>query len=243
MKRRTGDKIEINGDYQYNAYYKGKTPQRFWHYNKLTEALKSLDIHDNDYVLDMGCGSGLIASFIAKNENVKVLAVDANEKAISFAKSKFKMSNLEFRCVLLDELYLQEDSIDKIIFLEVIEHLSENQSDNIFNFFYQLLKTGGKLVISTPNRKSLWPFIERVLDFFRMVPKLAGEQHEYLYTDYLLIQKAVNSGFFCINKKHINTLAPWFAPLNWDLALKINDWEVENIKKHGSILLYTFQKH
>jgi len=242
MKRKTGDTVAIPGDYQYHAYYYGKTPQRFWHYNRLAEALKSLDLHDGDTVLDIGCGSGLMASFIAKNPTIQVLAVDANYHAIHFAEKMFQMPNLEFRYGMIDELRLPKESFHRINYLEVIEHIFERQGDYVFESFYKLLKPGGKLVISTPNKKSLWPLIEWVLDTFKITPVLSHEQHEFLYTDHLLCQKAAQVGFSCIDKKHLNTIAPWLALFNWQVALKVNEWEIAHIKKCGSILLYTFQK-
>ena len=195
MERRTGDKIEINGDYQYNAYYTGKAPQRFWHFAKIEEAINSLQIKEGDNILDVGCGSGLVSSFMADHKGVNVVAVDANIHALDFAREKFKKSNLTFKMGLLDELNLPEQSFDKIIFLEVIEHISEKQGEEIFKTFYRLLKPGGRVVISTPNKKSLWPFIEWSLDFFRIVPNLAEEQHEFLYTGKKLEEKGVQAGF------------------------------------------------
>ena len=118
MERRTGDKIEINGDYQYNAFYTGKAPQRFWHFTKITEAIKSLQLKKGDNVLDVGCGSGLVSFFMAKDNEVNVTAIDANDSALAFANQKFVLPNLQFKKGLLDELNLKKGSYQKIIFLE-----------------------------------------------------------------------------------------------------------------------------
>lgn len=242
MSRRVGDKIQIEGAYQYNAYYHGKKSQRFWHYAKLEEAIKSLEINDGDNVLEVGCGSGLISYFIARNPKVKVTAIDANDSALEFARQKFILPNLTYTKGLLDELQLKEASYDKIIFLEVIEHITEKQGEEVFKSFYKLLKPKGKLVISTPNKSSLWPLIEWSLDFFKLVPNLADEQHEFLYTGKILEQKGKNAGFECSNKKQINTIAPWLASVSWKLALKVHSFEAKFVKIWGSLLVYTFTK-
>lgn len=242
MTKRTGDKIVIGGSYQYNAYYNGKPPQRFWHYAKLKEAEKALEIKEGDRILDVGCGSGLLAHFLAKNTGTHVIAVDANPKAIEFARNKYSESNLEFKLGLLDELQLPENFFNKIVFLEVIEHISLEQGKKILQTFNNLLKPGGRIVISTPNRESLWPFIEWGLDHLKLVPNLGEGQHEHLYSGKELEQIGQQAGLILRKTSTINTLAPWVAMFNWKLALRIHKLEMKYIKRLGSILLYTFVK-
>ena len=242
MTRRTGDKVEINGDYQYNAYYTGKAAQRFWHYAKLKEAEDALEIKSGDNILDVGCGSGLFSHFLAEHEGTHVTAIDANHKAIEFAKNKYSNSNIEFKLGLLDELNLKKTSYDKIAFLEVKEHISIEQGSQIMKEFSELLKPGGMVVISTPNRQSLWPLIEWALDFFKLVPNLTEEQHEYLYAGNELKHIGEKAGL-TLHKKHtINAIAPWLAMFSWSLALRMHRIEMKYFKKRGSILLYTFVK-
>ncbi len=242
MSRRTGDKIEINGSYQYNAYYTGKAPQRFWHYAKLSEAENALEIKEGDQMLDVGCGSGLLSHFMANHKGTKVTGIDANPDALKFARSSYSNSNLEFKQGLLDELNFPESSFDKIAFLEVIEHISQEQGRQIVKTFQHLLKPGGKVVISTPNRSSLWPLIEWVFDKLKLVPNLGEEQHEYLYSGGELEQIGKEAGLRLEKRSTINTFAPWIAILSWKLALTIHQLEMKFIKRHGSILLYTFVK-
>lgn len=242
MDRRTGDKIEIGGDYQYNAYYVGRAPQRFWHYAKIQEAIHSLQLKSGDNVLDVGCGSGLVSSFMADHEGVTVTAIDSNQSALDFARRKFQKHNLTYTMGLLDELALPPQSFDKIIFLEVIEHISEKQGAEVLKTFYKLLKPGGIVVVSTPNKNSLWPLLEWALDFFKVVPSLAEGQHEFLYTGKQLEEKGTQAGFTRIDKRTINTLAPWLALINWKLAVMVHRIEYRFFRRYGSILLYTFYK-
>jgi hypothetical protein len=34
-----------------------------------------------------------------------------------------------------------------------------------------------RLLVTTPNYRSLWPVMERAVDMMNMAPKMAGEQH------------------------------------------------------------------
>ena len=240
--KRTGDKIFIDGAYQHNAYYNGKSAQRFWHYAKYEEARKELSVTDGEKVLDAGCGSGVLSYFLAKKTTTEVWGVDANASAISFCRSEYHLENLHFEQVFIDDLIYPPGFFDKIVFLEVIEHLSASQGVAVIRKFYELLSPGGKLVISTPNRRSLWPIIEFTLDKLRLVPNLKDGQHELLYSGTQLKEMTEATGFICHSKKTINFIAPWLSVLSWKLALKMHRLEMNAGSTAGSILLYSFKK-
>jgi len=240
--RRTGDKIHIDGSYQYNAFYKGNRIQRFWHFAKLEEARRDLAIADGDTILDAGCGSGLLSFFLARDANAEVWGIDANPSAIAFCKSTYQLPHLHFEQQLIDDPFFAPGYFNKIVSLEVLEHLSADQGYLVISRFYELLPPGGKLVISTPNRKSLWPAIEFVLDKCKLVPNLQEGQHELLYSGKQLEAVAAKAGFDCISRKTINFIAPWMAIFSRRLALAIHRAEINHQSRLGSLLLYTFQK-
>ncbi len=121
---RKGDKIFIDGGYQFNAYYAGRSPQRFWHYSRLMEAQKQAAVTAGDKVLDAGCGSGLLAWFLAKDSTAVIWGIDSNPSAVDFARSRFKLPNLHFNIGVVDELAFPDHFFNTIVFLEVIEHIS-----------------------------------------------------------------------------------------------------------------------
>ncbi len=240
--KRTGDKISICGSYQYNAYYTGSRIQRFWHYIRLKESAIALNTIATDTVLDIGCGSGLFASFIASENAAAVLAIDANKEAIDFCRLTYQLNNLTFEQKTTDEINLREKSLDKIVLLEVIEHITKEQAELLLKNIQRLLKPGGLLVISTPNKRSLWPIIEFVMDKLKLAPKMNKEQHEVLYSRKQLSKLAANNGLMPITEKTILFLSPWAAILHWRLGLYFHKLEMKFKSKTGSILLHTFQK-
>jgi 2-polyprenyl-3-methyl-5-hydroxy-6-metoxy-1,4-benzoquinol methylase len=242
MDRRTGDRIAIDGAYQYEAFHSGSAPQRFWHWAKYTEALRLLAPRSGERLLDVGCGSGVLADLMAADEDVSVLAVDGNDAAIAFACERFRRPNLEFRRGLVDELDLPPGSFDGIAFLEVIEHVTEAQARAVLRTFHRLLKPGGRLVVSTPNRRSLWPLIEWVMDTLRLAPHMDEDQHDRLYDRTALAAMAAECGFHVRNQITVNTLAPWLSWLGRGLARRVHRWEVRRLRRAGSILLFCFAK-
>jgi 2-polyprenyl-3-methyl-5-hydroxy-6-metoxy-1,4-benzoquinol methylase len=245
--RRTGDRIAIPGEYQYRALHHGPAPQRFWHRAKLEEALALLRLAPGDRMLDAGCGSGILAAMASEvpmTPRLRVLGVDANPAAIEFGSRTFDRPNLSFRLGLVDELdELNEPpgSFEKISFLEVIEHLSRAQGETILAQFAHLLAPGGRLVLTTPNRRSPWPLLEWLLDRLRLVPQLSGEQHEVLYDLDELRAMGEAAGLALAEHRMIDTVAPWLA--GWPrLARLVHRAEVRLIRRHGCVMVLAFEK-
>ncbi|HEY2736895.1 MAG TPA: methyltransferase domain-containing protein, partial [Thermoanaerobaculia bacterium] len=239
--RRMGDRIAIPGDYQHRALYAGPAPQRFWHRAKLEEALALLRLGPGDRMLDAGCGSGLLAAMAAEVPGTEVLGVDANPAAIEFVARTFVRPNLKFRQALVDELDVEPGSFEKIGFLEVIEHLSRAQGEAVLAQFARLLAPGGRLVLTTPNRRSPWPLIEWLLDHLHLVPPLSGEQHEVLYDLDELRAMGEAAGLTLAEHRMIDTIAPWLA---WwpALARAVHRAEMRVIRKHGCVMVLAFEK-
>jgi 2-polyprenyl-3-methyl-5-hydroxy-6-metoxy-1,4-benzoquinol methylase len=240
-RRRLGDQIAVGGEYQHRALYSGRAPQRFWHRQKLAEALDLLCLVSGDHVLDAGCGSGLLAAMAAATPGTVVLGVDANPAAIEFASKTFVRSNLAFRQGLVDELDDPFGSFEKIAFLEVIEHLSADQGAATLARFAQLLVPGGRLVLTTPNRLSPWPLLEWLLDRLHLVPRLAGEQHAVLYDLDELRAAGAAAGLELAEQRMINTVAPWLAW--WPAGARaVHRAEVRWVRRHGCIMVVAFVK-
>jgi 2-polyprenyl-3-methyl-5-hydroxy-6-metoxy-1,4-benzoquinol methylase len=245
INRRTGDKIAIDGDYQYNAFYNGSALQRSWHRFKIGAALQNLDLKPGKQILDAGCGSGILPALVARDHpSIRVTGIDENADAIEFCKQQWKdLPNACFEEARIDRInQLQDASLDGIAFLEVIEHITEQQAFDVLADFYRLLKKGGILVMSTPNRKSLWPLLEIIMDSFRLAPKMGSDQHEQLYSGSELIAIAEQSGFLTVKKQRINFIAPWLAFFSEKFAARIHRWELRQNRLPGSLLLYTFVK-
>jgi len=241
--RRTGDKIAISGDYQYNAFYHGSALQRYWHRFKLATAIKNLDPKDGDQVLDAGCGSGILSALIA-SPFVWVTGLDGNPDAIAFCRQKWgHLPNTRYLLGPIDHLrQFADNSFDGIAFLEVVEHLTGAQAANVISEFHRILKPAGVLVLSTPNRKSPWPLLEKVMDLLHLAPNQGREQHEKLYSGRELEALARSAGLIPVKRQRINFIAPWLAAVSKKWAEKMHAWESRQHHLPGCLLVYTFIK-
>jgi SAM-dependent methyltransferase len=102
-------------------------------------------------VLDLGSGAGFDCFLAAKKvgEYGKVIGVDMTKQMIIKARKnalKYGFRNVEFRMGDIEELPIDNDSIDVIISNCVI-NLAPDKS-KVFNEAYRVLKKGGKLFLS-----------------------------------------------------------------------------------------------
>lgn len=240
--RRVGDQIAIEGEYQYRVLHSGPAAQRFWHEAKLREAERWLDPKAGEVILDVGCGSGVLASRVARHPGTRVIGVDGNRAAFDFASRQYNLANLEFRHGLVDELGFEANSIDKIAFLEVIEHITPEQGLAVLQCFHRILKPGGRAVISTPNMRSLWPLIEWTMDTFKLAPHMAEDQHVAFYHRRSLAELGEKAGLKVVGHRTVDFLAPWLAMLSWKLAEAVHRMETARSQPLGSLLMMTFEK-
>ncbi|MEN6575496.1 MAG: class I SAM-dependent methyltransferase [Phycisphaerales bacterium] len=241
MAQRCGDSIEIGGDYQHRAVTKGNPVQRFWHSSKTLAIEKLLPPRPGDKVMDVGCGSGVISSFLG-HCGAQVVGVDANPDAVRFADATYSSEKVSFRLGLADQPLGQEASFDKIYCLELIEHIHAFQSRAMLDGFFSLLKPGGGVLLSTPNYHSLWPAIEWLMDHTGLAPHMAGHQHVERYHRRKLRALCLASGF---TLEHLGTmcfLAPWLAPLSWRGARMLTRLELATTVIPGSILVCVLSK-
>lgn len=116
----------------------------------------------NDTVLDLGCGMGQSAIKSAKLVK-RVIAVDIDKNLIELAKKSthlLSIKSVTFEMVNLEEkLKYENNSFDKVIFLDVLEHL--NNRDQILREIKRILKPKGLLFISVPNSQTSWKSLQR----------------------------------------------------------------------------------
>ena len=122
---------------------------------RMKYGLKLLSPKKNEKILDFGCGRGELVINVAKS-GAEAWGLDYSESAIKIAnnnKSNFSNLNLNYK-VSNYKLDFDDDYFDAIIFMDVMEHIYQEELELLFKEFYRVLKTGGRLIIQTsPNRR------------------------------------------------------------------------------------------
>ena len=91
-----------------------------------------LGISDGDRVLDLGCGWGSFALWMAaRNPTVRITAVSnssVQRRYIEARAAEERLTNLEVLTADINELALPEASFDKVISVEMFEHIRNYQA-------------------------------------------------------------------------------------------------------------------
>ena len=114
-------------------------------------------------ILDAGCGAGEIIYWLRELGFKNAIGVESDLKRIKVAENLGINGILsgDFREFLKDK----ENSYDRIIARDVIEHFDKNNVLGVLDIFHHALKENGILIIQTPNAESPFGGRHRYYDF------------------------------------------------------------------------------
>ncbi|GEM_PF-1262047 len=113
--------------------------------------IQMLNIPPGSKILEMGCGSGWISTFLAKL-NFKVHCIDISREMIEVTKERAKRENLlkNITFTISDfDTFSSKDKFDAVLFYDCLHH-SEDKFKTIKNA-YNNLKDNGIVVLFEPN--------------------------------------------------------------------------------------------
>lgn len=134
------------------AYYDGYgrndylSPITIKRYNELLDQMEPF--RKTNKLLDVGCGIGYFLE-VAKERGWEVYGTEYTDRAIEICEGK----GITMQQGKLDPSKFEAESFDIITSFEVLEHIN-NPIEEINNF-YQLLRKGGLVYLTTPNFNSL----------------------------------------------------------------------------------------
>jgi len=225
---------EIPAGYYYHVFKKGNPIQKFWHKYKFKEIIKSINLN-NKNILDIGCGPGVLLSLMPKTYK-SAIGLDLSKNQIGFAKKKFtNYSKIKWVAKNLKDMHFKKHSFDYVISSEVIEHIPKKESFILLKRMKELIKNNGKVIITTPNYRSLWPLIEFILNKISKVSY--EEQHINKLTISKLNQLLVKAGFTDIKIRTFFVISPFVAVLSKKLAKIIMKIEKKVLPLAGSVMI------
>lgn len=236
-------KLGIPPDYQYKALRSNNFLQANWHNNKLIVLNFILKLTKAKRILDLGTGSGNFELTFAKNVD-QIVGVDYNDEAIKFLKSKLRENKIKNVHLITEDIRNIEKikypgKFDLIIIVDVIEHLKIAGADKLTSKITKFLKKDGKVCIITPNYKSSWLIIEKLLDKFTVFPYLKDEQHLVKFHKENLKKMFAQKGYRPLFFSTFNLFS--FLFFNKSIASKLCKLELSLKLPFGNLLVYLFE--
>jgi 2-polyprenyl-3-methyl-5-hydroxy-6-metoxy-1,4-benzoquinol methylase len=102
-------------------------------------------------VLDIACGEGYGSHILAETAEM-VQGVDIDESVITKAKTKYQRKNIGFTAGSVEKIPFELASFDVVVSFETLEHISAH--DSMLEEIKRVMKPGGILLISTPDKKN-----------------------------------------------------------------------------------------
>ena len=115
----------------------------------LRQFLDSGNFSQNDIVLDIGTGTGIIAHLIAPHVK-KVVGIDISPDMIAQANGKSNFTNVEFALNDARSLQFKDGTFDKITARMAFHHITTDTL-KAMKECYRVLKRGGMMVFSEGN--------------------------------------------------------------------------------------------
>jgi len=152
----------------------------------ITRLLKKKDLLKGR-VLDYGCGTGYLLKQMAKENGVEFYGLDFS--ADSLASTKVKMANdINLKDLVLATTLptpFPNQHFDTITVIETLEHLQEEPLHQTMDELHRILKTNGKVFITTP-------FNENLESHFEYCPFCHSEFHRMQHMQSFDIESLMN---------------------------------------------------
>ncbi len=115
------------------------------------EVIEALNIEEHHRILDIGCGTGVVTSAIAKKlsgqRNGMAMGIDAAGKMIAGAQQKRGTDNCRFKVAAAEALPFEDESFDSAVSTLFFHHIQLDLKKIAFKEAFRVLKPGARLVV------------------------------------------------------------------------------------------------
>jgi len=113
----------------------------------------SLALDGEEYVLDIGCGTGLLTVAIAERyPRATVVGIDASKPMIRVADRKRRRDNCNYRQALAEELPYDAETFDAVTSALFFHHVDRELKVRCLCEVLRVLKPGGRLIVADMDR-------------------------------------------------------------------------------------------
>lgn len=136
------------------------------------QAISSLPSWEGKTVLDVGCGTGLLVSEVARRGAKQIVGLDFSEEAIRCAKERNLGPNVTFACADFNQ---HEGRYDVVTSLGTLEHMDDPLA--ALKRMKHLLEDDGVIILTSPNWVNPRGYILQTLRFLFDAPVTLADLH------------------------------------------------------------------
>ncbi|MBE5073090.1 class I SAM-dependent methyltransferase [Erythrobacteraceae bacterium E2-1 Yellow Sea] len=123
---------------------------------KLAHIAAKLALEPGQHVLDIGCGWGGMAIYLARNFNVRVRGITLSSEQLELAQQRAKAAGVAekvtFELVDYRDLAARGETYDRIVSVGMFEHVGRPQFETFFRCCANLLTDDGVMLLHTIGR-------------------------------------------------------------------------------------------
>ncbi len=209
--------------------------QSRWHHQKFARFARAMAAGGRH--LDIGCGPGTFIGTLP-SEECESTGIDIAAAQIAYAEAHHGGPKRRFQVVAAGPLPFEADAFDVVSMIELIEHLPHERNMELLGEALRVIRPGGRILVSTPNYRSLWPWIEKLAARFGAMDY--GEQHITRYHRHSLANLMAESGAIDVTVEGYMLMAPFTAALSWRLADLVERLEPAALVNHFGLLLFAW---
>lgn len=175
---------------------------------------QKLHLQPGDTVLEIGCGWGGLAKYMAEHYGCEVVAIDIGDEPARYAKELCKEWPVKiFQCDYRDTRTYnpKKFKFNKIVSVGVLEHIGFKNYQTLVNIAQSFLQKDGIALLHTiggnASRKFCEPWIDKYIFPNGMLPSL--KQLGHAYEEHFIVEDHHNFGAF-----YDMTLLKWNENLN-----------------------------
>lgn len=110
-----------------------------------------LPINKNAAILDLGCGNGRLLYFLKSKGYQQLTGVDVSPSQVALAQQVIdKVVHDDILSFLSDK----REVFDLILGIDILEHFNKDEVMRFLELSHQALKSGGRIILQTPNGDS-----------------------------------------------------------------------------------------
>jgi ubiquinone/menaquinone biosynthesis C-methylase UbiE len=185
------------------------------------ELLVQHGLGENDYLIDVGCGSGRLTRPLSEYLSGRYLGLDIEQSLVDYAKDSVNRPDWQFKITEGVHIPEQDSQADIICFFSIFTHLLYEETYRYLQESMRVLKPGGKIIFSFLEFEILdqWVVFEA-----NMVHASEGDPLMMFMDRFAIRAFAKNIGLEVLhiidgNKAHI----PISEPLTFDNGQTITD--------------------